>query len=652
MSETDLDRYLADPAEVFLRGWSAGCQPELALSVSEWANRVRILPDTSPEPGPYRWERTPYVREILDNLGPDSDVWQTWIMKGSQLGFTTVGENFVGYVIERTPGPMLFVQPTSDLVSEWSKTRIEPMIADAPSLRALVTEASTNRGENTIRLKRFPGGHVAMIGANSAVGFRARSIRFLYLDEIDGYPPDVGGEGDPVALGFKRTDNFKFNRKVLVTTTPTVKGASRIEKAFEETDQRYYEVPCPECGSFQVIRYANIVDFDEHGETALLQCAECRAKIDEAHKPSMLAAGRWTPTTESKRPGVRGYHLSALYSPWKTWGACVAEHKQAKRAGNEELQTWVNTVLAELWDDPGADPIDEDELAGRTEAYSARVPEGGLILTAGVDVQADRVEIEVIAWGANEESWGVEYAVLWGDTAARRTAGVWPALAEYLGRKWPAADGSQYGIAACCIDAGFRTQQVYRFARGKSARRIFAVVGRSDKGLPIISGKPYRKRSGRKERKVDLFIVGTDQASGIVHSRLTKSEGFGICHWPSDGHGYDLDYFRQLTSMQSKIRYERGVPRREWHLRKGRRNEAFDCRVYGYAALQLMPLDFERIAKLRAKRRERTAEATAPEVPQQAPIEPQPTFAQPRRQPSLRQQRKQFGLGRSRPRRW
>lgn len=598
----DLDEYLADGRALFAESWAAGCEPEPRLSVSEWSNRFRILPATSPEPGPYRWERTPYVKEILDALSAESDVERVVVMKGSQLGLTTVGENFLGYVISHNPGPILYVQPTSDLAEEVSKTRVAPMIADAPKLRALVSESSSRRSENTIALKEFPGGYLRFTGANSAVGFRARSIRFLFLDEIDGYPPDVGGEGDPVALAFKRTDTFTVGKKALLTSTPTIRGASRIEAEFDRTDKRVYEVPCPVCGEFQAIVYGRIVDFDEATESARLECESCGAKIDEAHKHEMLARGRWIPTREADRPRTRGYWISALYSPWKTWGQCVAEHKAAKKRGKLELQTWVNTVLAETWEEVGQDEVDEENLAQRCETYAARVPAQAVLLTAGVDVQADRVEIEVVAWGPGEESWGVEYAVLWGDTAARRSAGVWPDLEAFLARTWRHEYGDELGIYAALIDSGYRTQEVYRFVQGRSARRWFAAKGYATPGMPIISGKPMRKRSGRRERHVDLFLVGTDQASAVVQSRLTRAEGFGVCHWPN-GHGYDLDYFRQLTSMTSTTRYRRGVALREWHVRAGRRNEAFDCRVYAYAALQLQPLDLEQLARIRERRR-------------------------------------------------
>lgn len=626
----ELDAYMADGLALFAESWAAGCEPEPRLSVSEWSARFRILPSTSPEPGPYRWERTPYVREILDALSAESDVERVVVMKGAQLGLTTAGENFIGYVISHNPGPILYVQPTSDLAEEVSKTRIAPMIADSPKLRGLVTESRSKRSENTIALKEFPGGYLRFTGANSAVGFRNRAIRFLFLDEIDGYPPDVGGEGDPVALAFKRTDTFVSGRKALLTSTPTIRGASRIEAEFEQTDQRVYEIPCPYCDAFQAIAYGRIVDFDEATETAKLECEACGEKIDEAHKHEMLARGRWIPTREADRPRVRGYRISALYSPWKTWGQCVAEHKAAKKRGKLELQTWVNTVLAETWEEIGQDEVEEDALAARVEEYPAPVPGRAVLLTAGVDVQADRVEVEVVAWGPGEESWGVEYAVLWGDTAARRNAGVWPDLEAFLSRTWRHEYGDELGLYAVLIDSGFRTQEVYRFVKGRSARRWFAAKGYATPGMPVISGKPQRKRSGRRERHVDLFLVGTDQASAVVQSRLTREDGFGVCHWPN-GRGYDLDYFRQLTSMRSTTRYRRGVPLREWHVRAGRRNEAFDCRVYAYAALQLQPLDLGQLAAIRERRRgasgASTDEGAAPATSSARPRDPGPTRA-------------------------
>ena len=245
-------------AEVYEAAFHAGLTPEPLLSISQWADRYRRLSQrASAEPGPWRTERTPYMREIMDGLSPSSPVERVVFMKGSQIGGTECGNNWIGYVIHKSPGPMMVVQPTVELAKRNSKQRIDPLIEESEVLRQLVKSPRSRDSGNTVLSKQFPGGVLVTTGANSAVGLRSMAVRYLFLDEVDAYPGDVDGEGDPVHLAYARTRTFS-RRKVFLCSTPLITGLSRIEAAYLESDQRRYWVPCPHCGEFQVLKFERL----------------------------------------------------------------------------------------------------------------------------------------------------------------------------------------------------------------------------------------------------------------------------------------------------------------------------------------------------------------------------------------------------------
>lgn len=350
---------MTDGSTVYRAGWRDGLRPDPRLTVSEWADRYRELSQqSSSEAWHWQTDRTPYFREVMDALSPSSPVETVVLQKGSQLGGTEAGNNWLGYVIHQAPGPMLYVQPTVEMVKRTSKQRIAHMIESCPPLRERVKETRSRDSGNTILAKEFPGGILVMTGANSAVGLRSIPVRYLFMDEIDAFEADAEGEGDPVELARRRTSNFRRNRKMLLVSTPTLKGFSRIERAFLQTDQRYSQVPYPFCEVLQRITWAAIEWPECEPQKAALKCVACERLIPEARKTEMLAAGEWVPTAEGDGRTV-GYHLSALYSPfgWYSWGDAAADHMKAKEAGREALKVWINTVLAETWEEEG-DAID------------------------------------------------------------------------------------------------------------------------------------------------------------------------------------------------------------------------------------------------------------------------------------------------------
>jgi len=593
-------------AGVYTAAWCRGLEPPPQLKVWEWAERERVLPEgRNAEPGPYRASRTPYLIEIMENLSRTSSVWLTVAMKGAQVGFTTAGENWLGQIIGEGGGPSMWVQPTVDVAKRWSKSRINTMITATPALADRVTPTKSRDGDSSTQLsKEFPGGSLTITGANSAVAMRQASIQNLGLDEIDGYPPDVDGEGDPVLLAWKRTNTYERTRKIFELSTPTVRGASRIEAAFEETDQRYYNVPCPHCGTLQVIQWKQIKwDKENPAAGAWLECAHCEARIDEHHKTAMLAAGTWIPTAESKRPGVRGYHLSALYSPlgWYSWTSAVLDFLEAKRSGNEALQTWTNTVLAETWEE-GGEQLAPEILLNRCEEFEAEAPADVLLVTAGVDVQANRLELEAVGWGLGSESWSLDYRVLSGDPSKDR---VWHQLEDYLERTWEHADGDRLPLAGMAVDSGYMAHSVYDFVEGQAQfRNVHAIKGQGGWHLPLV-GAPRRQKRGRGKLAVDLYMVGVDNGKAQVYSRLAqRAHGPGFCHFPA---GRSLDYFEQLTAEKLVTRYTRGVPVKVWHQTRAR-NEGLDCRVYASAELAILAPVWDVLARKRQEAREGTAE--------------------------------------------
>src|SRR5262249_25464992 len=372
----------------------------------------------------YHSSRTPYVREPLDELSTSSPVQRVVIMKAARVGFTEAAMNWLGYVIDQAPGPFLFVEPTLQLALRLSRQSLDPAIAETPVLRDRVAAPRSKSAANTALLKEFAGGLVALTGANSAAGLRSLTARHCCFDEVDAYPTDVRGEGDPLELAETRSRTYGRRRKVLVISTPTVAGMSRIEHEYLATDQRRYFVPCPTCHTMQPLEFPRLRWTPGKPETAHYLCAACEAPIGEHWKPELLAAGAWRPTAPGRDPTVVGFHLSALYSPlgWLPWSE-IARHAE-RAAANPALQkTFVNTVLGEPYAAPSEAPDWHRLRERQTGALLGTVPAGTLFLTAGVDVQRDRLEVAVWGWGRGLRSWLVDHRVLEGEPGGGGTWG-------------------------------------------------------------------------------------------------------------------------------------------------------------------------------------------------------------------------------------
>lgn len=587
---------------VYANAFKDGLQLDPTLTVSEWADKHRMLSaKAASEPGRWRTGRTPYLREIMDSLSVYDPTQRVVFMKSAQIGGTECGNNWLGYIIHHAPAPILFVQPTVEVAKKVSKQRLAPMIEETPELRNLISPTRTRNSDNTLFMKEFRGGVLMLTGANSAVGLRSMPIKFLFLDETDGYPGDVDGEGDPIDLAEKRTTTFA-RRKILLVSTPTVKGASTIEAEYERSDRRLYNVPCPHCKIMQPLRWRGFHD-DSKGEDAKVYrlrwlneahtragylCAHCGVLISENHKTWMLENGRWIARSEGEAL-TRGYKINSLYSPvgWKSWVAILLEFEKSSK-DPAKLKTFVNTTLGETWEENYTVRVDAEGLAKRAEAYDMLVvPEGGLVLTAGVDVQADRLEAIVRAWGEGEESWLVHRAVIYGDPTRNE---VWTQLLSLIQMPFSTFDGKEMKIRATAIDTGYLANEVYKFCRLHRRKHVLAVKGQSVAGK-IAIGHPTKQdinsRGQTLRNGVLLWPVGSDTIKTTLYGRLKMEEetGPGVYHWPL---GLPAEYWAQLTAERQVARSHNGHTVRVWVKNDGVANEALDCEVYAFAALQYL----------------------------------------------------------------
>ena len=569
--------------------WFAVFIPPPRMTVSEWANSFRYLSaESSSNPGKYSSDLTPYAVAWMDSVN-DPTSSGTVLMVASQLGKTEVINNMIGYFMDVEPAPILMVQPTIDLAESWSKERLAPMIRDTPVLRDKVSDARSRDSGNTLLHKTFPGGNIAMAGANAPSGLASRPRRVVALDEVDRFPPSAGSEGDPSSLAIRRTETF-WNPVVIETSTPTVKGISRIEARFEESDQQRLWVSCPHCARPQTLKWSQVKHTEPNGEDAWYECDGCEAHLTDDERRHMIRGGRWLADFPERT--LRGFHLNGIASMFRhkrgfqsRLHQMVADHLSAKRKGKEVLRTWVNTFLAETWEEEG-ESLAWEPLLQRRENWG-EFPAGGFVVTVGADIQGDRVEMEFVAWGAEEESWSIDYVVIMGDFNKPE---IQAAVDEQLHRKFTHPCGVELRVMAAFIDSGNKPKAIYAFTKRRERLKVFSCKGRGGPGIPLIS-RPTRQGTVRAA----LFSVGTDTAKDLIYSRLQTADlGPGYMHFPSDR---DETWFRQLTAEAKVTRYKDGVPYSKFENASKARNEALDCRVYALGALQLLNINWKKLAE-------------------------------------------------------
>ena len=526
----------------------------------------------------------------MDALSVYSGVDDVTVMKATQLGMTEVGNNWFAYIVETEPGPMLMVFPTDKLAVDHSTAKLATTIDEMEGLLERIGPSKTKTPGNATLRKKFPGGILFISGANSPANYRNKSIRYLMLDDLDGFPSTVGEEGDPADLAEKRTDSYSARKKIYRNSTPTIKGVSKIEKHFLAGDQRRYYVPCPFCGKMQTLDWGGPgqkrgIKFkrDKAGEVVAVwyECRNCHEAIDESHKTAMLEKGQWRAKFPERKK--RSYQLSSLYSPigWVSWTQIVTEFLAVKDSP-ERLQVWTNTRLADVWDEAGSQP-DWLVLKSRAEAYKILTwPDPVCFLSAGVDVQKNRLPVVVRGWGENEKSWLVLYTELFGDPNQPE---VWQALDQILQQPYMNDTGDQaLYIQTMAVDTGYLSNNVYNFCRNRPINTM-AVKGIGTAGRTSIVGKPSLVDVTWQGELIkdgcQLWPLAVDPAKSQIYSRLGMvKDGPGYYHFPI---GLDDEYYLQLTAEKKITKYRNGFEVYEWAKLRDR-NDVLDAEVYALAA--------------------------------------------------------------------
>ena len=602
-------------------------RPPPRLRLSEWADQNFYLSvESSAEAG--RWRTIPYQRGMLDAI---TDPWavNVSIMKSARVGYTKMIDIAAAYYIVHDPCPIMIVQPTETDAEEFSKEEIAPMLRDIPLLENLIA-SKTRDSSNTILHKTFRNGAVLqMVGANSPTGFRRVSRKVVMFDEVDGYPASAGAEGDPIRLGIKRSEYF-WDRKIVAGSTPTIAGASRIERRTSEGDQRRYFVPCPHCGEMQFLKFKNLKWPKGNPLAAHFVCEVNGCVIEEQHKRWMVERGEWVATVPENY--TIGRHASFYiwaaysYSPNAAWGQLAAEFVAADKAGVEELQTFVNTVLGEVWQDRGEAP-DHKRLYERREDYAIdSVPAGAVFLTSGVDLQKNRLVYEVIGWGEGKENWSVDAAEIPGDTSNADDP-CWQQLSALLEKEWPGPDDRRFKILMMAVDANYNTTQVVTWCRRYPMSRVLAVRGVANQ--TILLGPPA---------KIDITVGGKRMKAGYkywpVGVNVAKTELYGwlrldapvdgasappgFCHFPK----YGEHYFNKIPAEHLVAHKKKnGFVSLEWELIAGRENHYLDARIYARAAAAAAGIDRIRPKLPKPGNPSRPASA-APAPPITAPADP------------------------------
>lgn len=580
----------------FICSLTSVLRPRDPLTITEWAEQHMILPSGSNESGRYRVKNMPFQKAIMDAI-TDPRVVDVVVMSSAQIGKTTIILCGIGYYIDYEPATQMMVLPTLQLGERFSKTRLAPMIRDVDVLADKIAPAKAKDSDNTILFKQYSGGHIVIGGANSAPSLSSMPLQVIWMDEVDRFPESAGSEGNPIKLAEKRSTSF-WNKKHIKTSTPTVAGVSKIETEYNKGTMEEWCVQCPCCGTWQPYEFRRVV-FD----SVSMACVECGEELSE--KDWKESDHKWI-AAHPERKSRRSFHLNEMANPFVTWSEIIEEFKEA----NERLQkfhdptdliTFINTVLGETWEETefADNKTNEAEVQKRAEHYLADIPDGVIVLTAAVDVQDDRFEVEVKGWKREYESFGIYKTEIYGDLKQKE---VWQDLEEFLDQTFYFFNGNGLNIAATAIDTGgSHTNQVYKWVKQmqKTKRKVYGIKGYAQKpNLPLIYkkdsvGKIKERASNGKVVVVDeiqLCTLGVDSGKDDVMNWLSiEEEGSGYCHFPSNkGRGYDEKYYEGLF-VEKKIKKKvRGVLKDSWVKKSGARNEPLDLFVYNYAALELL----------------------------------------------------------------
>lgn len=574
-------------------GFRHGLAPVKKLSVSEWADTYRYLSTvSSAEPGLWRTSRTPYLKKIMDCLSSSSPIEKVIVMKGAQVGLTEAALNLVGYSMHIDPCAIMYVLPTADTGKRFSKTRVDPMIMASVELSKRIKSNRERDGGNTLLQKDFPGGTFILVTAEAPSGLRSTPAKIVILDEVDEYPLDLAGQGSPVDLAGARQRTFS-KKKMFLLSTPLQHGTSVIENEFLDTDQNYYFVPCIHCNTLQILKFANLVWTKKHYSDVVYACEHCGCTIEERFKTRLLHDGDWMPTVGANISTTKiGFHLSSMYSPygWHSWRT-IAEEYDKSEGDEPKRKTFINTTLGETTKETG-DVLEWEHIYNRRDTYGVNtIPEGVCFLTAGVDIQKDRIELEIVGWCKKKVSYSIDYRVLIGNTNDIK---VWDKLAEVLNETWKGENGASMPILKMAVDTGYNTSEAYAFCRRFDGIRVIPVKGKDNLALLVSSPRAVdtNRRGKAVVGSIKVWNVGVSVIKSEVYGWLKLQIGedgevpVGYCHFPQ----YEQQYFKGLTGERLEFKIVKGVRKYEW-VKKYERNEPLDCRVYARAAANVEGLD-------------------------------------------------------------
>lgn len=547
--------------------------PPPRRALSEWMETSLRLPEgVSALPGAVRlW---PYQREIADAIS-DPGIERVTLVKSVRVGFTTLLTGAMASFVANEPAPILALLPTEADCRDYIVSDVEPIFEASPVLRGLLSADADESGRNTLMSRRFPGGSLKVVAAKAPRNLRRHNVRVLLIDEADAMEP--GKEGSSIRLAERRTLSFA-NRKIVLGSTPLLEETSNVLRSYAASDQRMFEVPCPACGVFTEIQWSHIEWETDAPATAAFRCPHCRELVAERHKPGMVEAGRWR-ATRPEVAGHAGFRLNALVSLLAnaSWAKLAEEFLTAKD-DSDELQTFVNTILAQGWREAGEE-LDETALLSRAEPFSLNaIPAEVLAVTAGVDVQDDRLEVSLVGW-SRDEALVLGHTIIWGTPDDDAT---WSELEELLRTRWKHPNGGWLKVDAAVVDSGDGdwTEKVYAFCFPRLSRRIMA-------GKGVAGGRPAIQASAGKVKGGRLFLIGVDGIKTTIMSRLARGQSIRF----SDT--LEPVYYEQLCSERKVVRYSRGQPQRRFERKPGARAEALDCLVYAFAARHGVTLHFD-----------------------------------------------------------
>lgn len=569
------DVELASGAEVVLASWRRGWTIPEPITLSNWADQYRKLPkEGSSEAGDWYTSRMPFLREIMDGLHRESPTREVTIKKSTQVGGTEVGLNWLGYIIEHAPAPTMYVLPTIDTARKFSEQRLTPSINLMPVLQERIPPARSRDSGNTTLMKKFPGGVLVLSGANSSASLASLPIMYLVLDELSKYPTDLDDQGGAEQQALRRTSSF-VRRKILRVSSPTIKDACAISTAYDAGDQSQYHVPCPHCAQKQVLVIDQLTDDGQ------FLCIHCGKLIEEHHKTRMLEGGEWVARFPERSSLHRSFHVWTAYAAiglGYTWREIADMRAEARKDPAKEV-VFVNTILGEAYEG-ASQKVEANDLQQRAGKWVRRtVPRGGFILTAGVDVQVNRLAVIVVAWGRNEQAFIVDYVELPADPTRKED---WDILWDFLAQPVTNAAGITLHLSAVAVDSGNWTQEVYNAVRPRQSQGVMAIKGSKDATRPIIgrASKQEADTRGRTQRRgINLWLIGVNSGKSTLMQRLLgdtdREEDARLIHFPAD---LPDEFYTMLTAERFDLTAKR------WLKKKGARNEALDTFVYAYAA--------------------------------------------------------------------